>query len=81
MQFLRLCPGVRICIPGEGGDEGRAVHTDRAVDSPRVDRYSDVAERSTPRINVVVVRVDEGAVDVEEDGRGGLASAGFHERR
>ena len=37
-------------------------------------------ERSTPGVDVVVVRVDEGAVDVEQNGRGGLASAGFHER-
>jgi hypothetical protein len=36
------------------------------VDAPRLDRDVDLGERPIPRIDVQIVRVDEGAVHVEE---------------
>ena len=80
VQILRPSPGVVIRTLGEGRDEAVAVHADRAVDAPRVDRDSDVGECAIPGVDVEIVRVDEGAVDIEQHGRCGLAFREFHER-
>ena len=55
----------------DGGDEPVAAHADGAVQVPHRDDDAVVAERAVPRDHVLVVGVDEGAVDVEERGGGG----------
>jgi hypothetical protein len=41
------------------------------VDAPAVDGVADVGEGARPRVDVGEVRIDQGAVDVEEHGGGG----------
>ena len=63
-------------VAGDGGDELVAAHADGAVDLPQ--RHVDVeaAEGPRPREGVVVGGVDQGAVDVEQDGVVTWAHAG-----
>jgi hypothetical protein len=54
-------------LTGDVGDELVAAHPDGPVDLPQ--RHDDVvaAQRPVPGQGVLVVTVDEGAVDVEDD--------------
>src|SRR5581483_10637506 len=58
-------------VAGKGADELVAAHAEVTVDPP--DRQHEVvlSERPVPRDRVVVVRVHEGAVDVEDRYRHG----------
>ena len=52
-------------------DKPRSVHADRAMDPPRLDRDADLVKRPAPGVDVQIVGVDQGAVDVEQHrGRG-----------
>ncbi len=68
-QFLaQLVVDLAAQFAGEGGGEEIARHADAAVDAP--DRNVDVlvAERPVPGHDVVIDAVDEGAVEIEEEG-------------
>ena len=58
-------------LADEGGDELVPAHADRPVDPP--DRKHDpvLAEGAVPRERMLVVRVDQRAVDVEQSRLGG----------
>jgi hypothetical protein len=53
-------------LAGDRADELVAPHPDVAVDPPHRRHHSVAAERAVPRDRVVVVRVDERPVDVED---------------
>ena len=55
-------------VADEARDELVAAHADRAVHAPQRRVQVEASERARPRDGVVVRRVDEGAVDVEQDG-------------
>jgi hypothetical protein len=50
----------------EGGDQLIAAHADVPVDAPQRQHEAVLAERAIPRDGVVVVRVDQRAVDVQD---------------
>ena len=54
-------------VAGDRGDELVAAHPDRAVDAPDRDGHAVLAKGAVPGHGVLVVGVDEGAVDVEDD--------------
>ena len=54
----------------EGGDQLVAAHADVPVDPPERQHLAALSERPVPRDRVVVVRVDERAVDVEDRAAG-----------
>ena len=66
---LRLADRVAVAIldvvAGNRGDELVAAHPDVTVDAPDRRRQVVIAERPVPADRVLVVGVDEGAVDVE----------------
>ena len=67
----RVAEALLRVVVGQGGDELVAAHADVPMDAP--DREHDLVrpESAVPRDRMVVVRVDERAVDVED--RGGHA--------
>ena len=61
-------------VADEARDELVAAHADRAVHAPQRRIQVEARERARPRDGMVVRRVDEGAVDVEQDGVDGPGS-------
>ena len=55
-------------LAGDRADELVAAHPDVAVDPPYRRHHSVAPERAVPRDRVVIVRVDERPVDVEDRG-------------
>ena len=53
-------------VAGDGGDVLVAAHADVPVELPHRDRQVVLTERAVPRERVVVVRVDERSVDVDD---------------
>ena len=51
----------------DGAGEQAAAHPDPPVDAPAVDRHPRLVERALPREDVRVDRVDERAVEVEDE--------------
>jgi hypothetical protein len=56
-------------LAADGAGEEAAAHPDLAVDAPAVDRHSALLERLLPGEDVRVDRVDERAVEVEDQCR------------
>jgi hypothetical protein len=56
-------------VPGERGDDLVSAHADVPVDPPEREDDALLRERAVPRDDVVVVRIDERSVDVEDRGR------------
>jgi hypothetical protein len=61
-------------LTGESLDEEAAAHADPAVDPPHGDLDLLLLQRLVPGENVLVDAVDEGAVNIEEQGRRGGGS-------
>ena len=57
-----------------GGDEVIPAHPHRSVDPPQRQGHPGAPERPVPGEGVVVVRVDEGAVHVDEEGPTGFGT-------
>ncbi|GHG47401.1 hypothetical protein GCM10017567_82400 [Amycolatopsis bullii] len=71
MQLLGpLADAAGVFFTQQGGQQLAGTLADRAVHAPRVDVPVQRVERPAPGVDVEVVGVDEGAVDVEQD-RGG----------
>jgi hypothetical protein len=50
----------------DGAGEQSAAHSDAPVDAPALDGHPDLGERPLPREDVCVDRVDERAVEIED---------------
>jgi len=69
-ETIRRLGGVdRAVLVGDRRHQPVAAHADRPVDAPERWRAGDPGEGAVPRDSVVVRRVDERAVDVEQDCR------------
>ena len=66
MQLLGLLLRVVVGVARKGFDQPGAVHPDRAMDPPRLDRDAGLLECARPGVHVQVVGIDEGAVNVEQ---------------
>lgn len=67
LALAELDPG----LPGHPVGEQSTAHTDPAVDPPDGEVDPDLGERPLPGGHVLVHAVEEGAVEVEDEGRVG----------